>query len=72
MKTIRALAFAVSLAVLAGAPVPAHAQAGVAVPTVQIGARAVNTGYEIDGVIEPVRPTGGGPDTIGCHVRRSA
>jgi RND family efflux transporter MFP subunit len=55
MKTIHTLAFAVSLAVLAGAPVPVHAQAGVAVPTVQIGARAVSTGYEIDGVIEPVR-----------------
>ena len=55
MKTLHTLAFAVSLAVLAGTPVLVRAQAGVAVPTVQIGARAVATGYEIDGVIEPVR-----------------
>lgn len=53
MKSIHTLAFAVSLAVLVGAP--ALARAGVTVPTVQIGARAVSTGYEIDGVIEPVK-----------------
>ena len=53
MKPLHTLAFTVSLAVLAGAPV--LARAGVAVPTVQIGARAVSTGYEIDGVIEPVK-----------------
>lgn len=29
--------------------------AGIQVPTVQIGARAVSTGYEIDGVIQPVK-----------------
>ncbi len=50
MKSIHTLAFVVSLAVLAGAPV--LAQGGVTVPTVQIGARAVSTGYEIDGVIQ--------------------
>ena len=33
----------------------ALAQGGMPVPTVQIGARAVSTGYEIDGVIEPVK-----------------
>ena len=53
MKSIPTLAFAVSLAVLAAAPV--RAQGGVSVPTVQIGARAVSTGYEIDGVVEPVK-----------------
>ncbi len=53
MKSLYTLAFAVSLAVLAGAPV--LARAGVEVPTVQIGARTVSTGYEIDGVIEPVK-----------------
>lgn len=53
MKSIHTIAFVVSLAVLAGAPV--LAQGGVTVPTVQIGARAVSTGYEIDGVIEPVK-----------------
>ncbi|MBX9872388.1 MAG: hypothetical protein K2X75_10350 [Burkholderiaceae bacterium] len=55
MKSLPTLAFVVSLAVLAGAPVLVRAQTGVAVPTVQIGARAVNAGYEIDGVIEPVK-----------------
>lgn len=53
MKSIHTIAFVVSLAVLAGAP--GLAQGGVTVPTVQIGARAVSTGYEIDGVIEPVK-----------------
>jgi RND family efflux transporter MFP subunit len=53
MKSIPTLAFAVSLTVLAAAPV--LAQGGVSVPTVQIGARAVSTGYEIDGVVEPVK-----------------
>lgn len=53
MKSLHTLAFVVSLAVLTGTPV--LARAGVAVPTVQIGARAVATGYEIDGVIEPVK-----------------
>lgn len=53
MKSIYTIAFVVSLAVLVSAPV--YAQGGVQVPTVQIGARAVSTGYEIDGVIEPVR-----------------
>ncbi|MDE2617377.1 MAG: efflux RND transporter periplasmic adaptor subunit [Burkholderiales bacterium] len=52
MKTLHTFAFVLSLAVLAGAPV--LTRAGVAVPTVQVGARAVSTGYEIDGVIEPV------------------
>lgn len=55
MKTLHTIAFAVSLAVLAGAPVLVRAQNSVAVPTVQIGARAVSSGYEIDGVIEPVK-----------------
>lgn len=53
MKSIHTIAFVVSLAVLAGAP--GLAQGAVTVPTVQIGARAVSTGYEIDGVIEPVK-----------------
>ncbi|MBI2745841.1 MAG: efflux RND transporter periplasmic adaptor subunit [Burkholderiales bacterium] len=53
MKSIHTIAFVISLAVLGGAPV--LAQGGVVVPTVQIGARAVSTGYEIDGVIEPVK-----------------
>ncbi len=53
MKSIHTIAFVVSLAVLAGAPV--LAKGGVTVLTVQIGARAVSTGYEIDGVIEPVK-----------------
>ncbi len=55
MKSIHVLAFVVSLAVLAGAPSLVQAQGAVVVPTVQIGARAVSTGYEIDGVIEPVK-----------------
>jgi RND family efflux transporter MFP subunit len=55
MKSLPTLAFVVSLAVLAGAPVLVRAQTGVTVPTVQIGARAVSSGYEIDGVIEPVK-----------------
>ncbi len=33
----------------------AQAQGVIQVPTVQIGARNVSTGYEIDGVIEPVK-----------------
>ena len=53
MKLIHTFAFVVSLAVLASAPV--LAQGAVVVPTVQIGARPVSTGYEIDGVIEPVK-----------------
>lgn len=53
MKSIHTYAFVISLAVLASAPV--LAQGGVSVPTVQIGARAVSTGYEIDGVVEPVK-----------------
>ncbi len=53
MKSIHTLAFVVSLAVLAGAPV--LARGGVVVPTVQVGARPVSTGYEIDGVVEPVQ-----------------
>ena len=52
MKPFQAPALFVSLALLAGTG--AHAQ-GVQVPTVQIGARSVSTGYEIDGVIEPVK-----------------
>ncbi len=55
MKSLPVLALVISLAAVAGAPALAQAPAGVAVPTVQIGARAVSTGYEIDGVIEPVR-----------------
>ncbi len=55
MKLIHTFAFVVSLAVLAGAPALVRAQGGVVVPTVQIGARPVSTGYEIDGVIEPVK-----------------
>lgn len=53
MKPFQAApAVLVSLALLAGT----HALAqGVQVPTVQIGARDVSTGYEIDGVIEPVK-----------------
>lgn len=53
MKFLHTFTFAVSLAVLVG--VPALGRAGVDVPTVPIGARAVSTGYEIDGVIEPVQ-----------------
>ncbi len=52
MKSIPATALFVSLAVLAGASVQAQ---GVQVPTVQLGARNVSTGYEIDGVIQPVK-----------------
>lgn len=52
MKPFQASSLFVSLALLAGTG--AHAQA-VQVPTVQIGARNVSTGYEIDGVIEPVK-----------------
>ena len=33
----------------------ALAQGGVQVPTVQIGAKSVSTGFEIDGVIQPVK-----------------
>jgi len=33
----------------------ALAQGGVTVPTVQVGAKPVSTGFEIDGVIQPVR-----------------
>lgn len=53
MKPIFIFAFVASLLVLVGAP--AMAQPGVQVPTVQIGARAVATGYDIDGVIQPVK-----------------
>lgn len=53
MKPFQATsALVVSLALLVGTGALAQ---GVQVPTVQIGARAVRTGYEIDGVIEPVK-----------------
>jgi len=52
MKIIPASTLFVSIALLAGA---ARAEGTVQVPTVQIGARSVSTGYEIDGVIEPVK-----------------
>ncbi|MFN7443654.1 MAG: efflux RND transporter periplasmic adaptor subunit [Curvibacter sp.] len=48
---------------------PAQAQAGVAVPTVQIGARAVSTGYGIDGVIEPVKQSTLAAQTSGRVVK---
>jgi len=53
MKTLNTLAFAISLAVLAAAPV--LAQPAVQVSTVTLGERDVATGYEIDGVIQPVK-----------------
>lgn len=53
MKPFQAApALVVSLALLAGTGALAQS---VQVPTVQIGAPAVSTGYEIDGVIEPVK-----------------
>ncbi len=67
MKSIHTIAFVVSLAVLAGAPV--LAKGGVTVPTVQIGARAVSTGYEIDGVIEPVKQSTIAAQTSGRVVK---
>lgn len=67
MRLIRALAVAASLAVLAGAPVRADNR--VIVPTVQIGAHAVSTGYEIDGVIEPVKQSVVSAQTSGRIVK---
>lgn len=55
MQSLPVLALVIGLAAWAGAPASAQAPAGIAVPTLQIGARAVSTGYEIDGVIEPVK-----------------
>jgi len=52
MRPFQASALFVSLALLSGTSVQAQ---GVQVPTVQIAARSVSTGYEIDGVIEPVK-----------------
>lgn len=49
---MKSLKFPVFLAVLAAASALAQS---VPVPTVQIGARSVSTGYEIDGVIESVK-----------------
>ena len=69
MKTLHTFAFSVSLAVLAGGPVLVRAQGAVTVPTVQIGVRAVATGYEIDGVIEPVKQSTIAAQTSGRVVK---
>jgi RND family efflux transporter MFP subunit len=47
----------------------AVAQGGVQVPTVQIAARSVSTGFEIDGVIEPVKQSTIAAQTAGRIVR---